>query len=228
MSSERAIQGKNVTVNITINGVKLPYLCATDCEVHFTTELIRRTSPSAGSSAKYKARMTDTTASLSGVTQVLPVESGWTVFDLIGETVRKNGVDLEMEFLDSVGNYRLITGHALMPDIDISASMGDFARDSIDFQFSGAPGVFNEPPPNYQTTSTVNWELFRGTNGETGITDNRLIGRAKVAVHRGDWLNVITTGTPDVQQVKFNNSTGQLLFSVPIGPGEPVFYQWNE
>lgn len=226
--STRAIQGKNVTMKIGIGGVLLPYACATSCTYHINTELIRRTSVGSGSNTKYKARLTDTTAELQGVTHIIPQDAAWTVFDLAKETVRKNGVDVQLEFVDGDNNYKLISGYALIPDIEITAGADGFSEDTINLQFSGAPGVFNEPPPDNPNTNDVDWTLRYGQDGQLGFTDNNLIGRTKIAVFRGGPLEVITTGTPTVQQVKYDSSIGQLLFSVALGAGEPVFYQWKQ
>jgi hypothetical protein len=226
--STRAIQGRNVTMRIGIDGVLLPYACATSINYHINTELVRRTSVGAGSHTKYKARLTDTTAELSGVTHIIPQDAAYTVFDLARETVRKKGVQVEIKFLDGESNVKTITGYALIPDIDINAGADGFSEDTINLQFSGAPGIFNEPPPSSENSNDVDWAYYEGQNGETGIVNNNLIGRTKVAVFRGGPLDVITTGTPTVKQVKYNSSLGQLLFSVPLGPGEPVWYQWKQ
>lgn len=228
--STRAIQGKNVNVSLQIEGVMLPWVCATNCSVDFTTELIRRTSVGSGNHAKYKPRMMDATAELTGITHILPLENRWTVFDVVKEAVRMQGANIQIDFEDGDGNTKSITGYVLFPSISISAGADGFSEDTIQMQFSGVPGVFNEPPSPIQTLRLVKWDIHDGTDGEQGFTDARMIGAdaSDLAVFRGGgFLDVITSGTPGIQQVRFNSSTGQLFFSPALGPGERIWYQWQ-
>lgn len=227
--SVNAIQGKDVNISFERGGVLLPYACATECSISMTTELIRRTSVAAGAHAKYKARMMDATASLSGVTYIIPDVPGWTVFDLAKDAVRMNGLNMQLEFSDRAGNYKRISGYVLFPTISIEAGADGFSQDSIDMQFSGVPGVFNEPPPESTTPNNVTWNYYVGTGGELGFTDTNLIGATKVAVFRASgWLKPITSGSPGVGQFKLNSGTGQVTWFGGLDAGEIIFYQWQE
>jgi hypothetical protein len=69
-------------------------------------------------------------------------------------------------------------------------------------------------------------DFFRGTAGQTTKTDDRLIGMTKVAVWRGDPLEVIYSGSPLANQVRINLTTGDWLFGQPLDDGEFIYYQW--
>lgn len=225
--SNRAVEGKNATLKIKRNGVYLPYACATTFRLQFKTELIRRTSPGNGRAAKYMARETDATMELSGITHILPEGAMWTVFDLLEKSIRGDTLDVQAEFIDRAGNLKQLTAFALIPSIDIAAGPDGFSEDTITLQCSGAAGIFDNTIPDETNTTQVRPGYYEGSGGELGFTDPDTVGRQLLLFMRGDPLQIITTGTPNVQQVKHDSNTGNFYWSTMLDPEEKVFYLYQ-
>jgi hypothetical protein len=89
---------------------------------------------------------------------------------------------------------------------------------------TGLPVTPLPPSPVIITNVTVTNKEYTATGGETYINWTDMIGRTCVYVSRGgvDMQNIITSGTPSVNQVLWNSTTGRLTFNGGLDTGEFV------
>ena len=129
---------------------------------------------------------------------------------------------------NGVDGLVIISGNCNMTDLTINAPYKDIGTYSVSLQGSGAFATTG-------TTITPSGVVIVGANpvktkgytaagGETSITFTDTIGYSCLYVSRGgiDVQNILTTGTPIDEEVKFVSATGILTFSRALGSGEFV------
>lgn len=245
----RTVQGKNVTLRLKndVDGLYYPTFCATSCEISYTFELVKKTSPGAGRWAKYRPRGLDGTITAEGVTQIIPLEAVWTVFGILEKAVRGDYLDVQLEFLDGDGNVKTLSATTLASGINISAGSDGFSQDTLDLQMTGPSDVFNAIVPS--ETGGGGGIIPGGGGGippdeggggigggiagivkvgrHTGSatwTDSDTAGGSLLMAFREDPLEIITSGTPTPTQLKWNATTGDFAISSPLDAGEAIYY----
>lgn len=245
MVNQRAIEGKNVNVRAYYIDGWYPFACATKIDFQSDQEMIERTGPNSGQWKEFEGRLNEWGFTLESVTHIVPspgIGTHLTVFHALQESIRREGLLLEMSFVDSAGNIKTIKGKCLIPSIGISASADGFSQDTITFKGTGAynEGTIIEPTPenpeNIMPYDVLSGSFF-GTDGQTSATVSALNGTKLIEVSRGYPLEIIYSGTPTESQVKVTTSTGTqdgvltssvLTFGAPMIAGEYVFYIYKK
>jgi hypothetical protein len=137
---------------------------------------------------------------------------------------------IEIKFVvdNGVDGLVIINGTCNISSLAINAPQKDVATYNVSLQGTGAYGT---------TGTTINPEgivivaggvvlnkQYTATGGETTITWADTIGKTCLYVSRGgiDVQNIITSGVPVDEDVKFVSATGVLTFSRALGSGEFV------
>jgi hypothetical protein len=129
---------------------------------------------------------------------------------------------------NGVDGLTIINGICNITSLSINAPQKDVATYNISLQGSGA----------YNTTGTevdpsgviivganpVKTKGYTASGGETSITFADTIGYACLYVSRGgvDAQNILITGTPTGDDVKFVSATGVLTFGRALAAGEYI------
>lgn len=220
------LTGENVLLEALDSGVYVPFACATSVEFSYETELKEKASPGQGGFREYVAGLGDWGITLNTVTHIVPSSPPMlTVFYTLLAQVRKNGLDIRLTFEDENANLQVITGHVLIPSTTIASPVDSFSEDTIEMKGSGSfalsQTLINPSSGNSDVFPPIDYTSASG--GETSLNYSALINRTILAVMR-DGINyeVITTGTPNAKQVKFNAGVGDILFSFPLSIGEWV------
>jgi hypothetical protein len=101
----------------------------------------------------------------------------------------------------------------------MSATIGQTATWSFNLTMNGDPS-FDQVVVNTPLTDVDSWG-YDATGGETTISDSSILGVDVLDVRRnGIGLEVITGGTPNGSQVKYNSGAGSLEFGMALGAGE--------
>jgi hypothetical protein len=212
-ATQSAIYGTGVLLEGLVDGDFIPFACATAVELYVDTEMIERAGLNLNSMRGYVAGLGDWGLTFNSVTNVLPSTAMITVFDTMVEALRKNGLYIRLSFEDNSGNLKVITGHVLIPHTGIASPIDGFSEDTIERKGDG-PFAINttliDPAP---TTGVQDPIDYTATGGETDITYPALIGRTLLYVGvDGIDHEVITVGTPNDKQVKFDSATGKITF----------------
>ena len=227
----RAIEAKNVTVSFFLEGEGyVPLACATGGSVNIKSEIIYKTVVGSGRWRDRDTRLSEWDGNLTGVTHIVPLSTMYTVFDISLESIRTNGLNIQIAFVDGNSNLQVLSGHVLFPNIGITWGAEGFSEDSIEFVGNG-PLTFSNtlitPPVN---NNEVKAGDYTATGGEVEITlPADVIGRTLLGVWRAYPLDIITVGTPTELQVKFDSATPKLIFAstAPLSTGEYIYYQYK-
>lgn len=128
---------------------------------------------------------------------------------------------------NGVDGLVIISGNCNMTDLTINAPYKDVGTYSVSLQGSGAYGTSGTsitPSGVVIIGGSVSTKGYTATGGETTITWSDMVGKTALYVSRGgiDVQDILTTGTPIDEQVKWNSTTGVLTFSRVLGSGEYV------
>jgi len=219
--TDRAIQGKNVLVRAKKDGSYVEWVCATSVEFYFDSELDEITTADSPNMKEFELGIGEWGFTLNTVSVAAPSTVAYTVFDSILESLRKNGLDVEISFEDDLGNVKAITGYALIPHTGINANVVGFSEDDIEFKGSGAFAIsevlvtpvdeLDEPEVIEITDSII------PVDGTTGNVP-QLIGLTKDDViyeRDGIGKEVIDSGTPTDKQVLIDFTTGNITLPYP-------------
>lgn len=229
------VHGKNVYVRALVGATTTPvyvdFACATGMSMTVSTELIPATTVGNGRYRSYKPRLTDTQVTLTGITYIQKGNPGdyVTAFDTISETLRNEGLNLEITFSDEQMRTKVLRLFAWIPNTTINADVEDFSDFEITFQASGHYQIDDFITPSLN--DNVKTYQYTATGGETSVSSADLVGRTLLSVLREavSPLMIITSGTPGIKQVKFSSGAGRMDFSAdnPLMPGENVvaFYK---
>lgn len=226
--SEYAIEGRMVSLKAFREGDGyIPFVCATSMSFRADDELIEVTDANAGRYRKYKSRRIDWGFTLNTITHIAYSSDAYTVFDTLLEALRTQGLDIEMSFVDDLGNIKTLAGHVLIPHTGISVQADNFSEDDVEFQGSGTFTI-GTTLLNPGAGSDMDTTELYGDGVNSYVQDSELIDATIEQVSRaGYWYDIITTGTPTAAQVKWTASTGRFDFSSVLDSGEKVvvFYR---
>lgn len=214
--------GENCTLSIKVADVYYPILCGTDLSYTRTPEFIEKTGPTSGFSREYVVRIEDWAASVSGLTMI---ENGSTIsfFYILQEAVRRAVQDIKLHFEDQDGNYKEITGQALIGTMNISGPVTNFSNATIELRGTGDFEMDVIPPPAAAVENYIDIPIVED---EISVQDNVLIGKTVLQVRRNGGSLTMTTGTPGNLEYKFDTATGEVFtdVNVPYVAGEQPIY----
>lgn len=206
----KAIEGKNAILRLYKAGLFELMGCSTSVSFNCETELIRKTGPSSAGYVEFASRLCEWGISHSGVT-FISRGNDYTVFDMLNEQLRREGVDMELEFTDDEDHFRIIKGHVLIPSITIDAPAVGFVEESIEFKGSGPFEILTNVIPPTNEDEVKKYEYIPGFE-EDSFSDPVLIGREILHVVRDvATAQVITAGTPNEKQVKYLSGSGAIV-----------------
>ena len=111
----------------------------------------------------------------------------------------------------------IISGNCNLTSLQLNAPYKDIATYSVSLQGSGAYGTTGttiNPQGVVITGGATIMKQYTAAGGETTITWTDVIGNTCLYVSRGgvDVREILTSGTPTGDQVKWNSTTGVLTF----------------
>lgn len=223
-----AIKGQDVSMyGKDDNGNYQLFACATAMSFSYDTELIEKATVNMAGFRSYKSGFSDCSATLNSVTNI-SYGSELTVFYTLLQTIRKQGLDIQMVWQDDVGNLKVISGHAFIPHTGITVDIAGFSEDDIQFKFSGGVQMTTTLISNTTTNGTMQTPIYYTfpSNGATSYQNNLLINVHVVHVERnGIGQKEIAAGTPSANEFKYIAGTGtiQLDSNNPSSAGETLF-----
>lgn len=216
-----AVHGRDVLLELKVDGVYYPVLCGTDCTFTREPEFLESTNPTSGIFKRYIVRREDWSMNVSGLTKI-ENDASLTFFYLLQTSVRRATQTVRITFEDIDSNSIQIEGTVLIGNETISGPVSDFASCSIEFKGNGAFTVGEVTPPTpgefdwlSDYWSTVNGNNYVDLAGSSVVhaynigADDELL---EVDVE-GVEFDIITSGTPGNRQCKLNTSTFVLTFA---------------
>lgn len=233
------IQGKNAILFGYLSGVYYPIGCEIEFTYEYLNELTTKTDVNAGSWRKYEVRISDCTASLSGVTTS---SNGTTlsIFYYLQEAIRRTPQNIKMVWTDDDGVDKVITGVFMIKTINIANAQGDWSKFTLELQ--GTSGITIDPiiggggSGSSSGSSSIDenitadyWLTVEGATSINGLSVGGLsyVGGEVILVSREGATQFLVTGTPGNEEAQVSDPAGtNISFLNPFGPDERVYVIW--
>jgi len=204
--------------------VDVAFACSTNCTFNVSVEQREVTSQSSAWFRQFKNDIASWSVTCDGLITL----SGFSYLFMLDKQLAREPIEIKFVVDNGVDGLTIINGICNITSLAINAPQKDVATYNISLQGSGA----------YNTTGTevdpsgviivganpVKTKGYTASGGETSITFADTIGYACLYVSRGgvDAQNILTTGVPTGDDVKFVSATGVLTFGRALAAGEYI------
>jgi predicted secreted protein len=204
--------------------VDVAFACSTNCAFNVSVDQKEVTSQSSAWFREYKNDVATWSVTCDGLITL----SGFSYLFMLEKQLAREPIEIKFVVDNGVDGLTIINGICNITSLAINAPQKDVATYNISLQGSGA----------YNTTGTevdpsgviivganpVKTKGYTASGGETSITFADTIGYACLYVSRGgvDAQNILTTGVPTGDDVKFVSATGVLTFGRALAAGEYI------
>jgi predicted secreted protein len=204
--------------------VDVAFACSTNCTFEVSVEQKEVTSQSSAWFREYKNDVATWSVTCDGLITL----SGFSYLFMLEKQLSRTPIEIKFVVDNGVDGLTIIQGICNITSLSINAPQKDVATYNISLQGSGA----------YNTTGTevdpsgviivganpVKTKGYTASGGETSITFADTIGYACLYVSRGgvDAQNILSTGVPTGDDVKFVSATGVLTFGRALAAGEYI------
>jgi predicted secreted protein len=223
-----AVNGKNVMLywhrTDVDPEVDVAFACSTNCAFNVSVDQKEVTSQSSAWFREFKNDVATWNVTCDG----LIILSGFSYLFMLEKQLSRTPIEIKFVVDNGVDGLTIINGICNISSLAINAPVKDVATYNVSLQGSGP----------YNTTGTevdpsgviivganpVKTKGYTASGGETSITFADTIGYACLYVSRGgvDAQNILTTGTPTGDDVKFVSATGVLTFGRALAAGEYI------
>jgi predicted secreted protein len=223
-----AVNGKNVMLywhrTDVDPEVDVAFACSTNCAFNVSVDQKEVTSQTSAWFREYKNDVASWSVTCDGLITL----SGFSYLFMLDKQLAREPIEIKFVVDNGVDGLTIINGICNITSLAINAPMRDVATYNVSLQGTGA----------YNTTGTevdpsgviivgsnpVKTKGYTASGGETSITFADTIGYACLYVSRGgvDAQNILTTGTPTGDDVKFISSTGVITFGRALAAGEYI------
>jgi predicted secreted protein len=204
--------------------VDVAFACSTNCTFNVNVDQKEVTSQSSAWFREYKNDVATWTVTCDGLITL----SGFSYLFMLEKQLSRTPIEIKFVVDNGVDGLTIINGICNISSLAINAPQKDVATYNVSLQGSGpynTTGTEVDPSGVIIVGSNpVKTKGYTAAGGETSITFADTIGYACLYVSRGgvDAQNILTTGTPTGDNVKFVSSTGVLTFGRALAAGEYV------
>lgn len=204
--------------------VDVAFACSTNCTFDVSVDQKEVTSQSSAWFREFKNDVATWNVTCDGLVTL----TGFSYLFMLQKQLDREPIEIKFVVDNGVDGLTIINGTCNISSLAINAPYKDVATYNVSLQGTGA----------YNTTGTevnpsgviivgsnpVKTKGYTAVGGETSITFADTIGYACLYVSRGgvDAQNILTTGTPTGDDVKFVSSTGVLTFGRALEAGEYI------
>lgn len=195
------------------DGRDIPFSCSTDCTFNLVAEQKEVTSQSSAWYREYRPDVGSWTVSCNGLVTL----TGYGYLFLLNQQKNRTTILIKFVIDNGADGLVIISGDCNLVDLTINAPYKDIATYSVNLQGTGAFGTTGatiNPSGVVITGGATIMKQYTAAGGETTKVWSDLIGNEILYVSRGgiDVREILTTGTPVDNQVKWNTATGTLTF----------------
>jgi len=203
-------------------GRDIPFSCSTNCTFSVSVDQKEVTSQTSAWYREYK----NDTATWSVTCDGLITLDGYGYLFLLQQQQDRTTILVKFVIDNGIDGLVVISGNCNLTSLQINAPYKDIATYSLSLQGTGAYGTTGTTINPSGTVIVAGGAVYtKGTiaaGGETTITYSDMIGKACLYVSRGgiDVQDILITGTPVDEQVKWVSATGILTFGRVLESGE--------
>ena len=223
------VQGKNIMLyyfeppSVTYPaGRDIAFSCSTNCTFSVNVDQKEVTSQTSAWYREYKNDTATWTVNCDGLVTL----NGYGYLFLLQQQQNRTTILVKFVIDNGVDGLVVISGNCNLTSLQINAPYKDIATYSVSLQGTGAYGTTGTSISPSGTVIVAGGAVYtKGTvaaGGETTITYGDMIGKACLYVSRGgiDVQDILITGTPVDEQVKWVSATGILTFGRVLESGE--------
>jgi hypothetical protein len=222
------VHGTYCILSMWVTDQYYPVLCGTDTTYTCTPEMIERTGPTSGMARQWFRRLEEHKSTVTGLTKV-ENDTALTFWYMLQTGIRRQTQLFKQTFADAAGNFKSLTGYALIGTQSINGPVADFSSGSIDIFWDGEPSMDVIAPPS--GFGEVEDPLYIPIVADEISVHHALLEQTGVEilqVRRNGLSLTPTTGTPGNQEYKFVGGAGNgNIFTdvnVPYVLGEQPIY----
>lgn len=223
-----AVNGKNVMLywhrTDVDPEVDVAFACSTNCAFNVSVDQKEVTSQSSAWFREFKNDVASWSVTCDGLITL----TGFSYLFMLDKQLTREPIEVKFVVDNGVDGLVIINGICNITSLAINAPMRDVATYNVSLQGSGAYNITGtQVDPSgviIVGANPVKTKGYTASGGETSITFADTIGYACLYVSRGgvDAQNILTTGTPTGDDVKFISATGVLTFGRPLAAGEYI------
>jgi predicted secreted protein len=207
-------QGTNVSKVTTTIPTDIPFACSTNCSFSVNVEQKEVTSQTSAWYREFKNDIANWSVNCDGLITL----DNYGYLYLLQTQQQRTQIAIKFAIDNGVNGLVVIAGNCNLTSLQINAPYKDIGTYSVGLQGSGA----------YTTTGTsinqngviviANGQVYMksatAAGGETTITFADMIGKTCLGFTRGgvEVREILTTGTPTNDQIKFNSASGVVTF----------------
>lgn len=198
------------------------FACSTNCTFNVSVDQKEVTSQSSAWFREYKNDVATWSVTCDGLITL----TGFSYLFMLEKQLTREPIEIKFVVDNGVDGLTIINGTCNISSLAINAPYKDVATYNVSLQGTGAYNTTGtEVDPSGVIIVGSNPVLTKGytaAGGETTVTFADAIGYACLYVSRGgiDAQNILTSGTPTGDNVKFISSTGVLTFGRALEAGE--------
>jgi predicted secreted protein len=201
----------------------IPFACSTNATFNVQVDQKEVTSQSSAWYREFKNDIASWTITCDGLVTL----NGYGYLFLLEQQQAREQILVKFVIDNGVDGLVIISGNCNLTNLSINAPYKEVGTYSVSLQGSGAYGTSGtsiDPSGVVIIGGSVFMKQYTAAGGETTITWSDMVGKSALDVSRGgiDVQEIISTGTPIDEQVKWNSTTGVLTFSRALESGEFV------
>lgn len=201
----------------------IPFACSTNAAFSVNVDQLEVTSQSSAWYREFRNDVANWTITCDGL---ITLDNYGYLF-LLEQQQSRETILVKFVIDNGVDGLVIISGNCNLTSLIINAPYKDIATYAVTLQGTGAYGTSGtsiSPSGVVVVGGSVYTKGYTATGGETTITWSDMVGKTCLYVSRGgiDVQNIITSGVPVDEEVKWVSLTGVLTFSRALGSGEFV------
>ena len=206
------------------SGRDIPFSCSTNCTFSVNVDQKEVTSQTSAWYREYK----NDTATWSVTCDGLITLDGYGYLFLLQQQQDRTTILVKFVIDNGIDGLVVISGNCNLTSLQINAPYKDIATYSVSLQGTGAYGTtgttINPSGTIIVAGGAVYTKGFVAAGGESTKVWADMIGKSCLYVSRGgiDVQDILITGTPVDEQVKWTSSTGTLTFGRVLESGEYI------
>ena len=201
----------------------IPFACSTNATWSVQVDQKEVTSQTSAWYREYKNDIASWSVTCDGLVTL----NGYGYLFLLEQQQAREQILVKFVIDNGVDGLVIISGNCNLTNLNINAPYKEVGTYSVTLQGSGAYGTSGTsitPSGTVIIGGSVYTKGYTAAGGETTITWTDMVGKGALYVSRGgvDVQDIISTGTPIDEQVKWVSTTGVLTFSRALESGEYV------
>lgn len=219
------VQGKNIMLYRydAETDTDIPFACSTNATFTVSVDQKEVTSQSSAWYREYRNDIASWQVTCDGLVTL----DNYGYLFLLEQQQNRETIIIKFVIDNGVDGLVIISGNVNLTSLSINGPYKDIATYSVTLQGSGPYGTSGTsitPSGTVIVGGSVYSKGYTAIGGETTITWSDMIGKTCLYVSRGgvDVQNILTSGTPIDEEVKWTSVTGVLTFSRALEAGEYV------